>query len=164
MLCRSISWQGGFSNCLTVSPRPFVVVYLYFETKGNYHYVYHLVLIFTLQAKENIREIPSFQSRKLLLACSLNLMACYLKTRQHDECIKEGSEVFIIHFIYLCSGMLVVNFNSHVQHVSSVTTMGKFISLGDIKEIYIVIVICNNMIAMNLLSVLKIGCFITATL
>ncbi|CAL0303969.1 unnamed protein product [Lupinus luteus] len=46
-----------------------------------------------LLAKENIKEIPPFQSRKLLLACSLNLMSCYLKTRQYEECVKEGSEV-----------------------------------------------------------------------
>ncbi|RDX64856.1 Outer envelope protein 61 [Mucuna pruriens] len=44
-------------------------------------------------AKENIKEIPSSQSRRLLVACSLNLMSCYLKTRQYDECIEQGSEV-----------------------------------------------------------------------
>lgn len=46
-----------------------------------------------LQVKNNLRGISFPKSKSLITACSLNLMSCYLKTRQYEDCIQVGSEV-----------------------------------------------------------------------
>lgn len=48
-----------------------------------------------LRAKNNLKGVPVAKGRALQLACSLNLMSCFLKSRQFHDCVNEGSEVLV---------------------------------------------------------------------
>ena len=44
-------------------------------------------------AKDNLKNVPSAAGQTLQLQCALNLMSCYLKSAQFEECVNEGTEV-----------------------------------------------------------------------
>ncbi|KAH7435620.1 hypothetical protein KP509_06G072000 [Ceratopteris richardii] len=45
------------------------------------------------RGKRNLVKVPTAEAAKLQLACSLNLMSCYLKTGEFQKAIEEGTEV-----------------------------------------------------------------------
>lgn len=46
------------------------------------------------QAKNNLLGILTPEAKSLKQTCSLNLMSCYLKTKQYEDVVAEGTEVF----------------------------------------------------------------------
>ncbi|CAM6092184.1 unnamed protein product [Calypogeia fissa] len=46
-----------------------------------------------LRAKDNLLGMVTPDAKSLQLTCSLNLMSCYLKTKQYEDVITEGTEV-----------------------------------------------------------------------